>query len=200
MTSLQLSDKVNYITPEMFQKILDYVDSKKFDSMLQKEDVKMIFEIAYHCALRVNEVLKLTQDSFDFELNEINLGKTKTEQRGLATIPQSFKCKLKDYVTIAQLSESLDNRLFPISRQTAYNWLMKIGKDLDIKALTTPQSNTNEKTKTHIFRKSKAKDMLYAKAPLNIIQRKLRHSNINTTSGYLKLKLDDVKDWENNNS
>lgn len=76
---------------------------------------------------------------------------------------------------------------------------MEIGQALKISALLTPQTETNEKTKTHIFRKSIGKTMLYKGASLNIIQRKLRHNKISTTSDYLKIKLNDVKNWENDN-
>ena len=194
MNNLQLSENVNYISPEMFQKILDYCEKLPLFKV-DPEDVKMIFKIAYHGGLRVNEVLKLRPKNIHFDMLEIELGQTKTEQRGLASIPQSFVNELKEYVQGKDPVELM----FPVSRQTAYDWLMRIGKALSITALTTPQTETHEKTKTHIFRKSIGKDMLYKKAPLNIIQRKLRHNNINTTSEYLKIKLNDVKNWENEN-
>lgn len=204
MTNLQSSDNVNYMTPEKMVQVFDYVlqgklnpkeGRKKWRKLkLNYDDIVMIFKIAYHAGLRVNEVLKLKKSDFNFELLEIILGKTKTEQRGLASIPNSFADELKKY-----LNQREDGLLFPISRQTAYQWIMQIGKDLNISAWTTPQSETREKTKTHLFRKSVGKDMLYKKAPLNIIQRKLRHNNINTTSEYLKIKLNDVKNWENEN-
>ena len=76
---------------------------------------------------------------------------------------------------------------------------MEIGKALDITAWTTTQKESGEKTKTHIFRKSIGKDMLYKKAPLNIIMNKLRHTNLATTSQYLKLNLADTQAWENAN-
>ena len=195
MTDLQLSDNVNYISPIMFSQIMDYIQHKLKHQKLDYTEIQMLFKIAYHCGLRVNEVLKLKKNDFDFNLLEVNLGHTKTEERGRASIPQSFVPELQEF-----LANHTNNYLiFGVSRQTAYVWLMQIGKALSISALITPQSETREKTKTHIFRKSIGKDMLYKKAPLNIIQRKLRHNNINTTSEYLKIKLNDVKNWENGN-
>ena len=194
MANLQLSDNVNYISPEMFDRILSECEKLPLYTC-KPEDVQMIFKIAYYAGLRVNEVLKLRPKNIHFDLFEIELGHTKTEQRGLASFPKSFVEELKEYVKDKDQVELL----FPVSRQTAYTWLMKIGNTLKINALTTPQTETHEKTKTHIFRKSIGKDMLYKGASLNIIQRKLRHSNINTTSEYLKIKLNDVKNWENEN-
>jgi len=194
MTKLQLEDNTNYISPEMFQSIIDYCHKLPLYTCLPL-DVQMIFKIAYHGGLRVNEVLNLRKKNIHFDVLEIELGKTKTEERGLASIPPGFVDELKEYLKGKDDVELL----FPVSRQTAYKWLMKIGEALNIAALTTPQTETHEKTKTHIFRKSIGKDMLYKKAPLNIIQRKLRHNNINTTSEYLKIKLNDVKNWESDN-
>lgn len=189
------NDNVNYISPDMFQAILNYVrDNMQGRRKLHYADIQMIFKISYHSGLRVNETLKLKKKDFNFNLLEINLGKTKTEERGRASIPQSFAKELKKY-----LDMKTEDLLFPITRQTAYVWLMEIGAALNISALTTPQTETREKTKLHVFRKSIAKQMLYKGASLNIIQRKLRHSNISTTSEYLKLKLNDVKNWENEN-
>ncbi len=192
---ITLKDNVNYISPEVFQKILDYVKSNMSDRKLSYYHIQMIFKIAYNSGLRVNEVLKLKPKDFDFDLLEINLGQTKTEQRGLASITPSFKPELETWIK----SFIPDVKLFPITRQAAYNWLMEIGRALSISALITPQTETNEKTKTHIFRKSIGKYMLYKQAPLNIIQRKLRHTSINMTSEYLKIKLNDVKTWESDN-
>jgi len=90
-------------------------------------------------------------------------------------------------------------KVWNITRQTVYTWLKKWGFELSIPSLITPQSETHEKTVSHIFRKSKGKDMLYANAPLNIVMTKLRHNNLQTTTQYLKVKLDDVKTWEARN-
>ena len=77
--------------------------------------------------------------------------------------------------------------------------MRRLGKMLDVAAWTTPQEVTGEKTLTHIFRKSIGKSMLYGvygkKAPLNVVQKQLRHSSLTTTSKYLQVGIEDVKDW-----
>ena len=195
-SKMSLSENVNYLPKEKFNEILDYV--KTFNVYkLDGNDIQMIFKIAYHGGLRINEVLKVSKSSFNFDLFTINLGKTKTKKHDVASFPQSFAKELKHYLDKRKIGN--DGLLFPISRQTIYVWLMKIGKALHIAAWTTTQAESGEKTKTHIFRKSIGKDMLYKKAPLNIIMNKLRHNNLATTSQYLKLNLSDVQSWENEN-
>ena len=199
MTNLQLSENVNYLPPEKFQEILRYVADNIKTKKLDNIDIQFIFKIAYYGGLRVNEVLKLRKKDFDFSRLEINLGKTKTESHGVASFPKSFSVELQDYLLTERHGIGRDDLLFYVSRQTAYKWIMEIGKALSITAWTTPQSESGEKTKTHIFRKSVGKDMLYKEAPLNVVMNKLRHTDLKTTSDYLKLNLADVKKWENDN-
>jgi len=199
MPDLQLSENVNYLPHEKYNEILDYVKEHLTTRKLDSIDIQMIFKISYHAGLRINEVLKLSKSSFDFNLLQINLGKTKTKSHDKASFPNSFSFELQEYFAGERSNLSKTDLLFPISRQTIYFWLMEIGKALQITAWTTPQKESGEKTKTHIFRKSIGKDMLYKKAPLNIIMNKLRHTNLATTSQYLKLNLSDVQSWENQN-
>ena len=199
MTNLQLSENVNYLPYEKYLEIMDYVEHNLTTRKLDSIDIQMIFKISYHAGLRINEVLKLTKGSFDFNLFQINLGKTKTKSHDKASFPQSFSEELQEYLRTERSNLEKPDLLFPISRQTIYIWLMEIGKALSITAWTTTQKESGEKTKTHIFRKSIGKDMLYKKAPLNIIMNKLRHTNLATTSQYLKLNLADTQAWENAN-
>ena len=195
----QLKENVNYLPNEKFDLILLYVTNNLKSKKLKSIDIQMIFKIAYHAGLRINEVLKLSKSSFNFNLLQINLGKTKTKSHDLATFPNSFSLELQDYLFNDRSLILKSDLLFPISRQTVYTWIMQIGLALQIPAWTNQQTESGEKTKTHLFRKSIAKNMLYKKAPLNVIMNKLRHTNLATTSDYLKLNLSDVQTWENEN-
>ena len=194
-----LGENVNYLPREKYEEILEYVKNNITHRKLDPIDIVMIFKISYHAGLRINEVLKLSKSSFDFNRLQINLGNTKTDTNDIASFPQSFSEELQEYLRIERSNLSRTCLLFPISRQNIYKWLLKIGKALNIIAWTTPQNESHEKTKTHIFRKCIGKDMLYKKAPLNIIMKKLRHTNLKTTSTYLKLNLSDVQSWESEN-
>jgi len=158
------------------------------------DDVRMLFKIAYWCGLRMIEATRLKAEDFNLLLREVYLGLTKTKKEDYAAIPTPF---------IPELEEFLKNKkgsLFPdCNSQIVRVWLTKLGKMLDIPALTTPESETGEKTKTHIFRKSIGKDLLYGthgnKAPLNIISKTLRHKSMDTTTKYLQAQNEDVKVW-----
>jgi integrase len=103
-------------------------------------------------------------------------------------IPVPFIPRLIGYIRNRQ-----GNIIDPIPhRKTVEMWCSKIGSALNIEAWTTPQSETHEKTKGHIFRKSLGKDMLYGthtdgrKALITMISQQLGHSDTVTTLKYLR--------------
>jgi len=185
--------KSNYIDPQQFKSILDAIPRLNIRKW-NDEDVRMLFLIAYWCGLRMIEATRLKADDFNLLLREVYLGKTKTHDEDYAAIPTPFIPELEEYL------KNKKGALFPdCNSQIVRVWLVKLGNMLDISCLTTPQSVTREKTKTHAFRKSLGKDMLYGTygqtAPLNIIMKTLRHESLDTTSKYLKAGNEDVKDW-----
>jgi len=191
-----MNNQKNYISPDEFQSILNGIPDLHIRKW-KDEQVKMLFKISYFCALRISETIKLRKEDFDFETSLVWLGKTKSKRGASATIPSYFQNELRVYLDIQE-----ENELFAgMNRFIVWFWTKRLGEMLDIIAWTTPQSKSFEKTKTHIFRKSYLKDMLYGmfgeKVPLNVIMQKARHTNMQTTSGYLQVNNDVVIDWEN---
>ena len=190
-----MQDKVNYISPETFDKILEYIPNLHIRKWLD-DDVRMLFKILYWCALRPIEGIELEKEDFNLEDREVNLGKTKTTKYDNAPIPQIFINELASYLDLKD-----EGRLFPnLTYVTMYHWIVRIGKALDIPAWITPESISGEKTKGHIFRKSVGKDMLNGdfgeKAKeIPIISKQLRHKKPSTTmNSYLKADIEAVKE------
>lgn len=176
--------------------VIQYVPNLKIRKW-KDEDVMMMMWIAYWCDLRIMELLPRKAEDFNLKDMEIYLGKTKNEKEAYAIIPPSFIPELSQWL------QSKTGPLFPgLTYHTVYTWLKTIGQKLDIPAFTKKQSDTGEKTVTHIFRKSMSKDLLYGnhgtKTPINVISKHLRHKGRNpiaSTYQYLKLDSEDVKDW-----
>ncbi len=158
-------------------------------------DIEMLFNCAYYMALRPTEAAKLHAESFDLETKRVFLGKTKTEKAGLSIIPALFVPELDIYLI------GKEGALFPgVNRFIIDNWTRRLGKILKIKAWTTPQSVSGEKTRGHIFRKSMAKDMISGtfdgkKAPISIAMKQLRHKSPTTFFKYIQIGSEDLKDW-----
>jgi len=190
-----MKPRSNYMTPEEFSKLLGYVPQLKIKKW-PVDDIVMMFKICYWLGLRISECLKLAAEDFDANNHEVYLGKTKTEKQAYTNLPPLFEPELWAWL------QDKKGVLFPgCNRFIVYHWLTKAGEALQITALITPQSETGENTKCHIFRKSIGKDMLYgthtngAKAPLNVVMQSLRHTNLATTSKYLKVNTKDVRNW-----
>lgn len=191
--------KSNYIDPEQFKLIIDNLGSLNLRKW-STTDVEFLFKISYWCGLRMLEATKLKKEDFDLVNREVYLGLTKGKKNQYAPIPVPFIPELNQYL----LTKPNGQLLPKCNPQIVRLWTRKLGKLLDIPAWTTPQMETGEKTRTHIFRKSIAKDMLYGthgqKAPLNVVQKHLRHSDLNTTSKYLQVSIEDVKNyWDTTN-
>jgi len=190
-----MNNQKNYISPDEFKLILNGVPDLHIRKW-KDEQVQMLFKISYFCALRISETIKLTKQDFDLEGLSVWLGKTKTKKGDSATIPESFAAELKVYLDIQD-----EQQLFAgMNRSIVWNWTKRLGEMLDIIAWTTPQSKSFEKTKTHIFRKSYLKDMYHGmfgkNVPLNVIMQKARHEDLKTTSDYLRVSNDVVREYE----
>lgn len=188
----------NHLMQDDFNKVLEYIPHLNLRKYKVK-DIQMLFKISYWCGLRIGEALKLQVNDFDFERNEVFLGKTKTEKQGYATIPPSFKPELMLWLM------NKEGLLYPkLKYINVYFWLVKMGKELNIIAWTLKNKDTGEMTKTHIFRKSVAKDFYYGvhskeKAPITFCSQKLRHGGKNpiaTTFKYLRIGNEDIKEFE----
>ena len=184
-----MKPRTNYMPPEEFKKLEDHILKQQFRGF-KPWDIVMLFRLCYECGLRINEALKLDVNDFEFDTQLIQLGTTKTHDNDSATIPPKFAKSLRLYI------DTKRGRIWSLTRQAVFQWLKKWGVELDIPSLSTPQTQTHEKTVSHIFRKSKGKDMLYADAPLNYVMQKLRHTNLKTTTSYLKVKNMDLQLWE----
>lgn len=191
----------NYIPPEQFEQVLEAIPSLHIRKW-KDEDIQMLFRMAYWLELRFGEAIRLQAEDFDLIMNKVYLGKTKANKNDDTGIPPLFRMELSLYL------QGKTGPLFPgLTYGTAVKWLERLGKTLNILAWTVKQSETGEKTKTHIFRKSMAKDLLYGtfgkKAPVNVISQSLRHKGKNplaTTFHYLKVSSDDVNNWWEDNT
>jgi len=179
-------------------------------------DIEYLFRTLYWCALRPIEGINLKKDDFDLDEKQVYLGRTKTTKQDYAPIPDPFLRSLKGYLHRKPKGKLFDARnKDPLTYDTFYVWLKKLGKLCNIPAWTEHNqgipnkdgkiTRKGEKTVGHIFRKSIGKDMVYGthgtKFPINIISKQLRHSNIATTmNSYLKVELESVKEaWADNN-
>ena len=186
----------NYITPEQFDQILEHT-RKLGLRRWAPENVQACYMVAYWCALRMSEAIRVKGKAFDWERGELYLGRTKTKDNFVPVPPQA-----KGWLHAFFKEWGPDREVLPgCYVKRVYQWLLKAGRDLDIEALTTSQNISGEKTVSHIFRKSLGKDMLAGRfgkpASVAEVQAQLRHHNPVVTGGYLRLNHRAAADfWE----
>ena len=183
----------NYLSPQDFDRLLAAIPTLTLKKWSHKQ-VDFLFKLCYWCELRPTEGITRKAEDFDFERNELFLGKTKTEKGGITPIPPPFRLEAMEFV------KDQKGRLFPgLTRFRVYAWLKQLGEKLNIECLITSVDETGENTVCNIFRKSMAKDLLYGThgkvAPLNVIMKTLRHTSLDTTTKYLRISQEDVKDF-----
>jgi len=190
--------KSNYLDQESFARCIEAIPRLHIRKWKDEDVAMVVFKIPYWLGLRMGESIRLKAEDFDLKNKECYLGRTKTHKEDYAPIPDLFVPELSLYL-LGKAGELLPE----CSYHVVYHWLARLGVMLDIPAFKTLQSITGEKTKTHIFRKSIGKDMIYgvhgSKAPLNVVSKQLRHNDLVTTSKYLKVGIEDVKDWWQSN-
>ena len=194
--SCSVNSTRNYMSRDDFDKVIAAIPKLGIRKWNDK-DVEMLFKILYWSGLRFQEGINLKIEAIDINRKELNLGKTKTEKQGVAVIPDVFLDELLTYVLTL---DRQDGPLYPgLTYDTAKRWLWKLGKICDIPAWNIRQSESGEKTLSHIFRKSIGKDMLMGthgkKADIAIIAKQLRHKNTKVTENYLKSSNEAVKEY-----
>jgi len=194
-----MQSQFNYMNPDDLAKVIANIPTLKIRKW-KDGDVAMLLKILYWCALRPGEGIRLKKDDFNLGEREVYLGQTKTIKMDKAPIPMLFVAELGSWLETKPLGPLFETEKHePLTYDTFYTWLKRLGKLLDITAWKTPQSETGEKTVGHIFRKSIGKDMIDGtygkKIPYEIISKQLRHKKPSITiDHYLKASIEAVKE------
>lgn len=107
--------------------------------------------------------------------------------------PELFK-------TLVDIAKDMkpDERIFPITRQTAWKTIKKMAEIAKIEVPHARQDQMRTNAFCHLLRHSRAVHLLDQGLLINEVQTKLRHRNIATTSVYTKVNIGGVQKKEFN--
>jgi len=191
-------------------------------------DFVELFRLLYFSALRVSEALYLKASDVDLDKRILTLRVTKTGYKkcnackgsGCEKCDQRGKLRKPQYTTIHPWNiptlymcvavKNHDEYLFNTNRYTLWNYAKKAGKRAGLKVFEQQDNRLIEGVWTHLFRKSRAQQMILdGKAAgedrdylLELVKIKLRHStNKDVTNRYTnaigqKLTINDLLEWE----
>ena len=140
-----------------------------------KQHHKISFLLGFASGMRVSEVVNLRESDLDFKGKKILIRQGKGKKDRVVPLPKGFKSKFLRQIPIKCGVRSL---------QRAFKSACK-------------RANLKEELVFHSLRHSFATHGLESGIPINQIQTLLGHSNIRTTSIYLKANpIDSLKSYE----
>lgn len=168
----------------MYTGAMKHLSQTQVSALLEAADsprTRLLFTLCYEHGLRISEALAMRPASVkDGFLNTKPLKDGKVTSQALSTGTAALWAKETANLTPSTL-------IFPFTRQWAAELFHKAAKAAGI-ALRLHQG-------IHTLRHSCAHHLLEAGAGLNVVQRKLGHKNIATTSVYLEADDSTVDDW-----
>ncbi len=195
----------NYLSPQDFKKMIDAIPlvTKYNKSKLHSQqalrvpdyrDIQAAFWVQYCCALRVSEVLRLTRENFNFKRLILTLFNTKTSKgkKQYTTIPPDLPKWVINYI-------SQESQIFHMTRQLMWSYVKKAANLAGLELGEQQDDRYIEGAWTHLLRKSRAKLMDDLGCKEGLIARKLRHSWKNTTDRYVRLDINALIEWEQEN-
>ena len=155
-------------------------------------------ETTYNCNEYIRDSTRYIDHTkkFKFDRNILELHNTKTGKgkKQFTSIPPDFPEDARKYVKAC-----LHNRCFPFTRQLIWSYVKKACKLAGLEIGEQQDSRYIEGGWTHLIRKSRAKLMDDLGCKEGLIARKLRHSWKNTTDRYVRLDINALIKWEQDN-
>ena len=167
------------------EQVSDLLDRMPATSPLEIRD-RAIFELAYSCGLRAEEVVSLNRDSIDFESESVRIiGKGQKER--LVPVGEPAQKAVRTYLQAARHALSRDT-------SEAALFLSKSGRRLSTsdvrRRLQVWVARVSElgRVSPHALRHSFATHLLEGGADLRSIQELLGHSSVSTTQIYTRVE------------
>ena len=171
----EVKEKLFFWTPEQFNQFINtFADNDKF---------KMLFKVAYQCALRIGELLALNWSDFNFESKTLSISKS-VDNSGLITSTKNMSSNATVSIS-SKLAEELSqfkndfgakegDPIFFATKRTSRTTIRRI-MDEHIKIANLPH------IKFHGLRHSCASMLINNGVSPLIVSKHLRHSSVKET-------------------
>jgi integrase/recombinase XerD len=157
---------------------------EEFVELLKSYDIepqKVILLLAYGSGLRLQEILNLQKDDFDFDSKMIKVRCGKFSKDRQTLLPKYFKQSYMQYIPFNYTKMGVQAMFLKKSLKVGINKQIAIYKTADGK------ERKIYKYHFHCLRHSFAVNLLKKGVPLNYVQKLLGHSNISATSTYTNI-------------
>ncbi len=183
-----------YITPSIKikkpKREYENIKEKDFANILKHCHIKkyrIIFILAYGSGLRLSEILNLQKDDINFENKTIHVRQGKGCKDRETILTKYFRKDYYNYIPF-NLSKVIVQKNFLIITRDK----LKINRVIDTYKTKAGKVRNIYRYHFHCLRHSFGTNLLEAGVPLNHVQRLMGHSNISTTSQYLRVGAKDA--------
>lgn len=179
---------------EDVSKIVNYMKTHNNTNIQKRNHAMLILAIRY--GMRISDIKNLKFENINWEENYIGFNQVKTGNYMKLPLTNEVGNFIIDYIKNSRPS-SLENYIFlrytfphiKISGQNNIReYIIKICQKLNI------DLSNKEKIGIHCFRSTLASNMLKNEIPVNIISQILGHENTDTTSVYIRIDENRLKD------
>jgi integrase len=151
-----------------------------------KEPFKTLFSVGWFTGLRAGEILALTLDDIDFTNKTVRVNKSSDDNTrkirqpktkasiALLPMPSALETMLRNY--LQHWKPNPKGILFPTRPRSRDN-VVRVGLKPVLRRLGIPSMDVG----LHAFRHGLATELVEGNAPLSVLQRQLRHSDVATT-------------------
>ncbi|MDR3563246.1 MAG: site-specific integrase [Negativicutes bacterium] len=161
-----------YFTADEIRAILAHCSSAR------KVDIYFLVNLLWRTGIRVSEAIALVAADIDPATHQIQIRSLRRRDGHVRVIPlhTDFSTEINDWIGQKQLADS--DRLFPVTRKTAYNWVAWACRQAGF---------TDGRAHPQILRHSFAVNLLAQGMPVTIVQEFLGHTDLAETLIYTRL-------------
>ncbi len=176
---------------------------KALENKLSTEQLKLMLLISFYGALRLQELIRIKVNSFNWEVWKIkseSMGEIrvlgKGDREGIALIPGQLMMRISKYIN-KQATEfkSIDSKLFNIGISSWQKYLHKAGIDSGISHKGSDGEILKETAvHPHRLRHSQGHNLMINNVDIRYIKEALRHKSISSTQIYTQLSTEELKE------
>ncbi len=172
--------KIEFFTDDEIERMKIFIQDK-----FKNENKRSLIHRRYFALLiallrtggRIDEVLELKPNDFDFQNNIVRLITLKKRKELYRTLPihVELKTTIMEYLLEMHMDPRSDEKLFPMKRQSVDEYFKKMQAELGFRI------------HAHKFRHTFAAKAIMSGVPLKVLQKWLGHSSVFTTSVYTEI-------------
>lgn len=144
----------------------------------RKSDIYFLVKFLWCTGIRVSEAIALKAKDVNLDTRLVRVQSLRRRDGHIRNIPikSDFAAEIAEWIQSRQLTA--EDRLFPVTRKTAYNWVVWACRQSDFH---------DGRANPQVFRHSFAVNLLVQGIPVSLVQECLGHRDLSETLAYTKM-------------